>query len=113
MEYRVQSGICIVDQLQITDAQEALDLLMFARYECQTKKIVIKKECLDEEFFRLASGLAGEILQKYVNYGGKMAVYGDFSRYNSKALADFILECNKGKDFFFVATEDEAIHRLL
>lgn len=96
----------------ITDSQSALDLLISASYEEGTKNIVIAKERIAEEFFILSTGLAGEILQKFVNYGGRIAVYGDFSRYTSKPLKDFIYESNQGKDVFFVETEEEAIERL-
>ena len=27
--------------------------------------------------FRLSTGLAGEILKNYVNYGGRIAIYGE------------------------------------
>ncbi len=96
----------------ITDAQSALDLLMSAKYDVGTKNIVIDKTAICEDFFILSRGLAGEILQKYVNYGGRIAIYGDFSHYTSKPLRDFIYESNKGKDVFFVATEDEAVTML-
>lgn len=96
----------------ITDAQSALDILMSAKYEVGTKNIVIDKKLIVEDFFVLSTGLAGEILQKYVNYGGRIAIYGDYSRYTSKPLKDFIYESNKGKDVFFVAAEEDAIHML-
>ena len=96
----------------ITDSQSALDLLMTAKYDAETKNIVINKKMITEDFFILSTGLAGEILQKYINYGGRIAIYGDFSHYTSKPLKDFIYESNKGKDVFFVATEDEAIEKL-
>lgn len=96
----------------ITDSQSALDLLMTAKYDAETKNIVINKKMIAEDFFILSTGLAGEILQKYINYGGRVAIYGDFSHYTSKPLKDFIYESNKGKDVFFVATEDEAIEKL-
>ena len=104
--------ICAVvrsDKIAITDSQSALDLLMTAKYNAGTKNIVIDKKLISEDFFILSSGLAGEILQKYVNYGGRIAIYGDYSHYTSKPLHDFIYESNKGHDVFFVATEDEAI----
>ena len=100
------------DNMIITDVDSALDLLMSAQYEAGTKYIVVDKENIIEDFFILSSGLAGEILQKYANYGGKLAIYGDFSRYTSKPLKDFIYESNKGKDVFFVATRDDAIGRM-
>lgn len=98
--------------LVITDAQSALDVLMSAKYDVGTKNIVIDKKLIVEDFFILSKGLAGEILQKYVNYGGRIAIYGDYSHYTSKPLKDFIYESNKGKDVFFVATQNEAIEML-
>ena len=100
------------NELVITDVQSALDLLMSAKYDIGTKNIAIDKNLIVEDFFILSRGLAGEILQKYVNYGGRIAIYGDYSHYTSKPLKDFIYESNKGKDVFFVATEDEAVDML-
>lgn len=97
----------------IVDVASALDLLMSAQYEAGTKYIAVDKKLIAEDFFVLSSGLAGEILQKYINYGGKIAIYGDFSGYTSKPLKDFIYESNKGKDVFFAATKEEAIQKLL
>ena len=105
-------SICAVvrsGELVITDSQSALDLLMTVKYEAETKNIVIDKKLIIEDFFILSSGLAGEILQKYLNYGGRIAIYGDYSHYTSKPLHDFIYESNKGHDVFFVATEGEAV----
>lgn len=96
----------------ITDAQSALELLMRAKYELETGNLVIGKELIAEDFFILSSGLAGEILQKLVNYGGRIAIFGDYSRYTSKPLHDFIYESNQGKDVFFAATQAEAIDML-
>lgn len=116
MEKVEKNGVtCAVVQgedVVMTDPQSALELLMTAKYELGTKNIVIDKALIAEEFFVLSSSLAGEILQKYVNYGGRIAIYGDFSRYTSKPLKDFIYESNQGHDVFFAATREEAIARL-
>jgi len=85
---------------------------MSAKYEANTKSVVISKKLISEDFFILSTGLAGEILQKYINYGGRIAIFGDYSHYTSKPLKDFIYESNKGKDVFFVETEDEAVDML-
>ena len=100
------------NEIVITDAQSALDVLMSAKYDIGTKNIVVDKKLITEDFFILSKGLAGEILQKYVNYGGRIAIYGDYSHYTSKPLKDFIYESNKGKDVFFVTTRDEAVEML-
>ncbi|WP_295632866.1 DUF4180 domain-containing protein [uncultured Intestinimonas sp.] len=107
--------VCAVVQnnkVVITDVQSALDVLMTAKYEIGTNNIVIDKALITEDFFVLSTGLAGEILQKYINYGGRIAIYGNYSHYTSKPLHDFIYESNKGKDVFFVATENEAVNAL-
>lgn len=100
------------DSKVITDVDSALDLLMSAKYDAGTKYIVVDKKLIIEDFFVLSSGLAGEILQKYINYGGKIAIYGDYSHYTSKPLKDFIYESNKGRDIFFAATKEEAIQKI-
>lgn len=105
-------AIVVSDEQVIYDEQSALDLLMNAKYNAGTKNIIIEKKLIIEDFFVLSTGLAGAILQKYINYGGKIAIYGDFTKYTSKPLKDFIYESNKGKDVFFVATKEEAITKL-
>ena len=105
-------GVVQSDEKVIVDAQSALDLLMSAKYTVMTKDIAVDKKLISEDFFILSTGLAGEVLQKFINYGGRIAIYGDFSRYTSKPLRDFIYESNKGKDVFFVATEAEAVAKL-
>ena len=108
-------ALCVLvesDEPVITDAQSAIDLLMSAQYDVGSKNIVIPKQLVAEDFFVLSTGLAGEVLQKYVNYGGRMAIYGVYSRYTSKPLKDFMYESNKGRDFFFVSTRDEAVTAL-
>lgn len=97
----------------ITDVQSALDLIMSVKYETDTNKIIIDKKTITEDFFILSTGLAGEILQKFINYDVKIAIYGDYSKYTSKPLKDFIYESNKGKDVFFAADKDKAINALI
>lgn len=50
----------------------ALDVIQ-AQYEAGSKRIVIAKKRLHPDFFLRSTGLAGEVLQKYVNYAGKIA----------------------------------------
>lgn len=108
IEIAVVSG----DDVVITDTQSALDLVMTVKYETKAARFVIDKNMICEDFFVLSTGMAGEILQKFMNYQVKMAVYGDYSHYTSKPLKDFIYESNHGSDFFFVAEKEEAIEKL-
>lgn len=108
----IKIAVVISNEKAITNAQSVLDLLATASYEAGTDRIAIGKETIEDAFFVLSSGLAGEVLQKIVNYHAKIAIYGDFSHYTSKPLKDFMYESNQGNDVFFVATKEEAIERL-
>ena len=88
-------------KVQITDAGAALDLAMSIRYETGISRLAIDKEVLRGDFFILSTGVAGEILQKFINYRFKAAIYGDYTGYTSKPLLDFIRESNRGRDFFW------------
>ncbi|TQN28808.1 uncharacterized protein DUF4180 [Haloactinospora alba] len=67
-----------------------------------------------EDFFSLGSGLAGEIVQRFANYGIRLVIVGDISRYlaGSQALRDFVREANRGRQVWFAATPDELAERL-
>lgn len=98
--------------LILIDIQSALDLIATIDYEVGCNRFVIKKEAVIEDFFKLSTCIAGDILQKFINYHIKFAVYGDFSIYTSKPLNDFIYESNKGNNIYFTSTVEEAIDRL-
>ena len=116
IEYIRDNGMDIAvvssDRKVIVDTQSALDLAMTVKYETGTANLVLDKRLICEDFFILSTGVAGEILQKFINYQVRAAFYGDYSRYTSKPLKDFIYESNNGKDFFFVSTKEEAAEKL-
>lgn len=106
--------IAIVNSYEvcISDVQSALDFMMSVNYETGSRSIIINKEAVVEDFFILSTRIAGDILQKFINYKFKLAIVGDFSVYTSKPLQDFIYESNNGRDIFFVSSEKEAIDML-
>ena len=114
MTYQIVEDIAIVnsEEIVIKDVQSAIDFMMTVKYETNWEKIALNKEAIVEDFFILSKGIAGEILQKFINYQVKFAIYGDFSKYTSKPLKDFMYESNHGKDIFFVENEEQAIEKL-
>jgi hypothetical protein len=100
------------DEVCISDVQSALDFIMSVNYETGSHSIVLNKEAITPDFFVLSTRIAGEILQKFITYQFKFAIVGDFSGYTSKPLKDFIYESNKGRDIFFVSSEEDAIQKL-
>ena len=98
------------DEHLITDVQSALDLIMSVKYETGCTNIALNKSV--DDFFILSTCMAGEILQKFINYGVRFAIYGDFSRYTSKPLKDFMYESNRGKDIYFQPSVSRAVDKL-
>jgi hypothetical protein len=92
----------------LSTTQEFLQMMMDACAE----GIIIHQNNIDERFFDLRSGLAGEMLQKVVNYRLRLAIVGDFSIYESNSLKAFILESNRSNTIVFVKTVEEALDRL-
>lgn len=108
----VNVAVVSSDEVLITDVQSALDLIMTVKYETDCKNIAVNKSAVADDFFVLSTCLAGEILQKFINYGVRFAIYGDFSKYTSKPLKDFMYESNKGKDIYFQPTVSLAVDKL-
>lgn len=77
--------------------------------------VILPATNLSPEFLRLSSGLAGEVLQKFVNYGLQVAVVGDIARAAeaSAPLRDFIRESNRGRQVWFVSDIAELEIRLI
>ncbi len=100
------------DKILITDVQSALDFIMTIKYETGCTNIAVNKEAIVEDFFVLSTCLAGEILQKFINYGIRFAIYGDFTKYTSKPLKDFMYESNQGKDIYFQPDASFAVDKL-
>ena len=82
------------DAITITDTESALDLLASCGYN-GASGVVISEHNLSPNFFDLKTGMAGEILQKFSTYNMRLAIVGNFSKYRSKSLSDFIFESNK------------------
>jgi hypothetical protein len=114
MDMKIIGGVAVINSETpiVTGAQAALDLIVSAYYEHNANKMAISKAAVSEDFFRLSTGLAGEIAQKFVNYRFRLAIFGDFSGYTSKPLRDYMYECNKGNCLCFAADEAEALQML-
>ena len=95
----------------INSIEDGLHLLGELYYQ-DFDKIIIHEENITPDFFDLKSGIAGEVLQKFSNYRVQLAIIGDFSKYSSKSIQDFIYESNKGRQISFVGSLLEAIRIL-
>ncbi|NRF40190.1 DUF4180 domain-containing protein [Pedobacter foliorum] len=93
----------ISDEILIKNAEDGLQIMIDLYYQDFDKIIILEKN-ITPEFFDLKTGIAGELLQKFSNYRLRLVIVGDFAKYDSNSLRDFIYESNKGKQINFLAT---------
>lgn len=108
-EQGVQIGDTVAVQCAATGPKlgterDAVDLIGEALGQAATL-VIVPAERLDDAFFQLRTRVAGDFMQKLVNYRLRLAVLGDISRYlaESAALRDFVYESNLGSQIWFVA----------
>jgi len=87
----------------IASGQDALTLVA----ESGCERVILARENLHPDFFDLRTGLAGEVLQKFVIYGLRLAIVGDFRHVGSRSLRALIHESNRTGQVVFVASEEE------
>ena len=92
----------IADKIILTSTEDGLELLGNLYYQ-GFDKIIIHEKNITPEFFDLKTKIAGNILQKFAQYQMPLIIVGDFSKYKSKSLNDFIFESNKGSQVNFVS----------
>ena len=111
------SGVRVLEVLAsgppLRNGTDAVDL-MSAASEYRATFIVIPVERLGDDFFDLRTCMAGEMAQKFLMYGRRVAIIGDISRRiaASKSLAAFVIESNRGHDLWFVNNLQELVDRL-
>ena len=108
--HKIQSlkiALLTSDSDNICNVDDAMDLLGNADY-LGCRHIFVRLAQLSQDFFKLNTGLAGAILQKFSTYRMFLAIEGDFSHVPSKSLSDFIYESNKQGRIIFVNSLDEA-----
>jgi len=96
----------------IESADEAVDLLGNLYYQ-EVEGVILYEKNLVPDFFDLKTGIAGDILQKFSNYGVKLAIVGDFDAHKSRSLKDLILESNKLGHVNFLASRTDALYKLM
>jgi len=108
----VQVLVCDPDGPPVATLDDALDLIGSAFLGAEM--VAVPADRLDERFFSLDTGFAGEILQKFVNYRMRLAVIGDISRHlaASSALGAFVHESNQAGHVWFVPDFDALDARL-
>jgi hypothetical protein len=92
----------------LSSEDDARDLIG-ETYGSGAEVIAIPVARLAPDFWLLSNQKAGHFIQKFVNYGLRVAIIGDVSGYvdKSKALRDFVYESNRrGRELRFVPSRE-------
>lgn len=100
-------AICLPDEHLLSLEQDALELVGVCA-EAGVSLLVLDAEALSPDFFELRTGLAGMVLQKFVNYGIRVALVLRDAASHTGRFAELLAESNRGQDFRAFATRDEA-----
>lgn len=115
IEISHSAGVAIAeilsDNIEVNNTEDALDILGNCSYQ-GADNIILHEKNIIPAFFDLKTTIAGDILQKFSTYQVRLAIVGDFSKYSSQSLKDFIYESNKGGRIYFVNTLAEATAKL-
>lgn len=91
---------------------DALDLVALCG-EHETNLLMIHYAALSQDFFNLKTKLAGNIIQKFVNYGIKVASVIPQEIIQKGRFREMSVEINKGNHFRMYENKDEAERWLL
>ncbi|MEU3252261.1 DUF4180 domain-containing protein [Streptomyces sp. NPDC006997] len=105
--------MCAADGPAIVSERDAVDLIGDAGY-LGARWVVVPARRFGDDFFHLRTRVAGDIVQKFAQYGVGLVVLGDISRQvgASSALADFVRESNGGRQLWFLADRERLAERL-
>lgn len=99
---------CKPSEKLISSGQDAVDLIGLCGYH-QTNNLLLYAANVDKSFFDLKSKLAGEVLQKCMNYYMRLAMVLPSEVVNNIRFSEMALETNKGNHFRIFKTREEAI----
>lgn len=91
-----------------------VSLFIAPAFEHEAGMIALPVNRLDAAFFQLKSGIAGAVLQKFINYRLRVALLGDITPWlaQSNALQDLVREANRGEQGWFLPSLAELEQRL-
>ena len=91
----------------VASTQDALDLVALCG-ENDTSRMMLHREALSDDFFKLKTGVAGEIFQKFINYSIQTAVIIPETSSLGSSFRELISEANRGGHYRFFPTREEA-----
>jgi len=96
----------------LSTENDALDLIALC-WEHETHALMIHCTALSEDFFKLKTKVAGDIIQKFINYGIKAAAIIPQETIQKGRFKEMAMETNKGNHFRLYESKEDAEKWLL
>ncbi len=96
----------------LSTENDALDLISLC-WEHETNEIMLHYSSLSEDFFKLRTKVAGNIIQKFINYGIRAAAIIPKEIIENGRFREMALETNKGNHFRLYESKEDAEKWLL
>jgi hypothetical protein len=105
--------LCAADGTKLGSGHDAVELIG-AALQHRVDVVVVPAARSTTGSSRWAPGVAGAIVQKFVNYRLQLAIVGDITLHlnGSSALHDFVRESNRGRQLWFVTDTAQLDTRL-
>ncbi len=98
---------CVPTERWIQREADALDLIA-ACIENDTSQLMLHAGCLSEDFYRLRTGLAGAVLQKFTDYHIRVAAVIPSEIASQGHFSEMVSEANRGNSFHVFQTREAA-----
>lgn len=92
--------------------EDAVDLVALCK-ENESNLLLLHSQAISEDFFKLRTGVAGQMIQKWINYHVKTAAVIPKEMVNQGRFKEMALESKKSNHFRIFETRDDAENWLL
>ncbi len=97
-----------INTKKIIEVGDVLEMLSSAR-SANHMNLLIRSCDLADDFFNLKSGIAGEFIQKFINYSFNVAILLNEKHLESDRFREMVLEANKQGGVCYFSSEVIAV----
>lgn len=101
------------DEPTLGSEQDAVDLIGTAFSE-EANVVVVPADRVVPDFYTLSTRILGDVVRKFQQYRIRLVIMGDITAYTeaSDAFRAYVHETNRGRDVWFLETEEELSAKL-
>lgn len=101
------------DEQTLGSEQDAVDLIGLAFGE-EADVVVVPADRVAPDFYTLSTRILGDVVRKFQQYRIRLVIMGDITAYTeaSEPFRAYVHETNRGRDIWFLRSEEELSAKL-